>query len=292
MQTFLVSGANDEQVLLSLLPFACLTLAGTTALASPAGPDYHLIKSIRLDKSSTQGEYFDYITVDSSARRVYLTHGTEVIVLDADNFAVVGTITGLKRCHGVLALPELGKGFITDGDAGQVVVFDLKTLKTTGVIKNAPGTDSIIYDSASRLVFTFNGASKNATVIDPVKERVIKVIDLGGGPEYPTSDGKGFIYDDIEENNQVAAIDTHAFTVKAPWPVAPAGASVHFLPQRKRRPSPSGRLFLGHSVCWCMAAKKQRREGKQPRTAYLGRRGSGDALEALAQTNVMTQCKG
>jgi DNA-binding beta-propeller fold protein YncE len=190
---------------LLLLMFACIVFLGAVAPASAAGPGYHLIKKIPLGAAPGSGEYFDYVTVDSAARRVYLSHGAEVKVLDADSFKVIGTISGLKRCHGVLVLPELGKGFITDGDAAQVVVFNLKTLKITGTIKNSPDTDSIVYDPASKLVFTFNGDSKNATVIDPVKETVVKVIDMGGGPEYPVADGKGNIYDDNEEKNDVVA---------------------------------------------------------------------------------------
>src|SRR5258708_26430832 len=141
-------------------------LLGAVALAAPAGPGYQLIKKIPLGAARGGGEYFDYVTVDSAARRVYLSHGAEVKVLDADTFSVVGTISGLKRCHGVLVLPDLGKGFISDGDAGQVAVFNLKTLKITATIKNSPNTDSIVYDPASKLIFTFNGDSKNATVID------------------------------------------------------------------------------------------------------------------------------
>jgi DNA-binding beta-propeller fold protein YncE len=187
-----------KKLLLSLssLSFA---LFGATISASPAGPGYHLIQKIPLG-AAPGGEYFDYVTVDSTARRVYLSHGAEVKVIDADNFSVVGTISGLKRCHGVLILPELGKGFITDGDAGNVAVFDLKTLKITARIKNAADTDSIIYDPASKLIFTFNGDSKNATAIDPVKQSIVKVIDMGGGVEYPVADGQGTIFDDNEEN--------------------------------------------------------------------------------------------
>jgi DNA-binding beta-propeller fold protein YncE len=212
--------------LLSFLPLVAFALLGAVALASPPGPGYHLIKKIPLGAAPGGGEYFDYVTVDSAARRVYLAHGAEVKVLDADTFAVVGTITGLKRCHGVLVLPDLGKGFITDGDAGQVAVFNLKTLKITGTIKTSPDTDSIVYDPASKLIFTFNGDSKNATVIDPVKQTVVKVIDMGGGPEYPVADGQGTIYDDNEERNDVVAIDTATLTIKARWPVAPAGEPV------------------------------------------------------------------
>src|SRR6202521_1831500 len=139
------------------LPLVSFALLGAVAVANAAGPGYHLIKKIPLGAAPGGGEYFDYVTVDSAARRVYLSHGAEVKVIDADNFSVVGTISGLKRCHGVLVLPELGKGFITDGDAGNVAVFNLKTLKITSRIKSSPDTDSIIYDSASKLIFTFNG---------------------------------------------------------------------------------------------------------------------------------------
>jgi DNA-binding beta-propeller fold protein YncE len=207
-----------------LLTFLCFALLGAITLAAPAGPGYHLIKTIPMGTAPGSGEYFDYVTVDSAARRVYLSHGAEVKVIDADNFSVIGTISGLTRCHGVLVLSEIGKGFITDGDAGNVVVFDLKTLKITGKIKNASDTDSIIYDSTSKLIFTFNGDSKNATAIDPVKETVVKVIHMGGVVEYPVADDKGTIYDDNEEKNDVAVVDTRTFKIKARWPVAPAGA--------------------------------------------------------------------
>jgi DNA-binding beta-propeller fold protein YncE len=154
-----------------LVSLAYFGFAGAVALASPAGPGYHLIKKIPLGPASEGGcEYFDYVTVDSATRRVYVTHGTEVKMLDADNFSVLGTISGMTRCHGVVVLPELGKGFITDGDAGLVVVFDLKTLKITGEIEKVPGADSILYDPSARLVFTFNGDSRNATAIDPIKQ--------------------------------------------------------------------------------------------------------------------------
>jgi DNA-binding beta-propeller fold protein YncE len=217
---------------LSLVSFA---LFGAVILASPPGSGYHLIKKIPLGAAPGGGEYFDYVTVDSAARRVYLAHGAEVKVLDADNFSVVGTISGLKRCHGLVVLPELGKGFITDGDAAKVMVFDLKTLKITGEIKSSEDTDSIVYDPASKLIFTFNGDSKNSTVIDPVKETVVKVIDMGGAVEQPVTDGKGTLYDNNEEKNDVAVVDTASLTIKSRWPVAPAGTPVAMAMDREHR---------------------------------------------------------
>src|ERR1700736_6624436 len=182
-----MKGSGMSKVAVALL----ISLCGVAALASPPESGYHLIKKVPLGKAAAGAEYFDYITVDADGRRIYVSHGSEVRVLDADNFSVVGTISGLKRCHGVVVLPELGKGFITDGDAAKVVVFDLKTLKITNEIKSPPDTDSIVYDPASKLIFTFNGESKNSTVIDPVKETVVKLIDMGGAPEQPVADGKG-----------------------------------------------------------------------------------------------------
>jgi DNA-binding beta-propeller fold protein YncE len=221
-----------KKLSLSVIAFALL---GAVALANPAGPGYHLIKKIPLGAAPGGGEYFDYVTVDSAARRVYLAHGAEVKVLDADNFSVVGTITGLKRCHGVALVPELGKGFITDGDGESVAVFDLKTLKITKQIKSAPDTDSITYDPASKLVFSFNGDSKNSTVIDPVKETVVKFVDMGGAVEQPVADGKGKIYDNNEEKNDVAVLDTKTLTVTTRYPVKPAGGPVAIDMDREHR---------------------------------------------------------
>jgi DNA-binding beta-propeller fold protein YncE len=249
-----------KKVSLSLTLVSFLLL-GAIAVAAPPGSGYHLLKKVPLGTAPGGGEYFDYVTIDAAARRVYFSHGAEVKVLDADNFSVVGTISGLKRCHGILVLPELGKGFITDGDAGKVVVFDLKTLKMTSEIKNSPDTDSLIYDPASKLIFTFNGDSKNATVIDPVKETVVKTIDLDGGVEQSVADGKGTIYDNNEEKNDVAVIDTKTLTVRARWPVAPAGSPVALDMDREHR-----RLFSS---------------GRDPKFLILMDADSGKVLQSL-----------
>jgi DNA-binding beta-propeller fold protein YncE len=214
---------------------ACFLAFGALVLASPPAAGYHLLKKIPLGAAPGGGEYFDYITFDAPSRRVYLSHGTEIKVIDADSYEVVGTISGLKRSHGVAIVRDLNKGFITDGDAEKVLVFDLKTFKITGEIKSYPDTDSIVYDPASKLIFTFNGDSKNSTVIDPAKDSVVKAIDLGGAVEFPVADGKGMVYDNNEEKNDVVAIDTKTLTVKARWPVAPAGTPVAMAMDRQHR---------------------------------------------------------
>jgi DNA-binding beta-propeller fold protein YncE len=216
--------------------------AGVDSLAAPKERSYHLLKEITLPAAPGGGEYFDYITIDAKARRVYVTHGTEVIVLDADKWSVVGTIGGFQRCHGVVLVPALGKGFITDGDAQKVVVFDTKTLKVTGEIKANQPTDSLIYEPVTKLIFTINGPAKTATVIDPAKETVIKNIDLGGGVEFPAVDGKGMVYDNSQETNEVIAIDARSLTIKGRWPTAPEGQPVAMaMDQKNRRLFSSGR---------------------------------------------------
>lgn len=201
---------------------AASSMLGIFALASPQpqAAGYHLLKKVPLP-ATPGGEYFDYLTLDSAPRRVYISHGTEVDVVDADSGAALGAISGLKRCHGIALDKELGKGFITDGTAAEIVVFDIASLKVTGRVKGE--ADGLVYDPASKLVFVFNGDSKSATVIDPVKEMVVKRIDLHGGPEFPVADGKGMVYDNNEETNEVVAIDSHTLEIKARWPVAPAG---------------------------------------------------------------------
>jgi DNA-binding beta-propeller fold protein YncE len=202
----------------------CFVLLGTLALTGPPEVNYHLIKKVALSAAPGGKEYFDYITIDPTTRRLYLSHGTEVKVVDADNYSVVGTISGLERCHGIALVKDLGKGFITDGGAGKVVIFDIATLKITGQVKAEPDADSIIYDPASKYIFSFNGDSKDATVIDPVKGTVVKTVPLSGGPEYAVADGQGVVYSNNEETNEVVAIDSKTLTIKARWPVAPAGA--------------------------------------------------------------------
>ena len=222
----------------SIVLFAGIALAG-----SPAS-GYHLIKKVSFGAAPGIGatrEYFDYVVVDSMARHVYLSHGTEIIVVNADTGATIGTITGdWKRVHGVALAPVTGHGFITDGDAGNIIMFDTKTLKVLKTIKGDDDADWILYDPASKLIFAFNGDSKSSTVIDPAKGEVIKTIALGGAPEQAVADGKGMIYDNLAGTNEVVAIDTKSFTVKSRFPVAPAGQPTSIAMDPKTR-----RLFIG-----------------------------------------------
>jgi YVTN family beta-propeller protein len=218
---------------------SCLLLAAGYVFGFQAPGGYHLLKKVPFGAAEGGGEYFDYITVDAAARRAYLSHGTEVKVVDADSGAVVGNITGLKRDHGVALVPELGHGFISDGDAGQAVIFDLKTLKTVGRVKADRDADSIVYDPASKRIFVFNGEPNTCTVIDPANETVVATLPLGGAPEQAVADGKGMIYDNLEDKNEVIGIDSRALKITARRPVAPAGQPVAIAMDREHR-----RLFI------------------------------------------------
>jgi DNA-binding beta-propeller fold protein YncE len=201
-----------------------LVLASFPVLkAAPGG--YHLLKkySFGAAEGSTR-EYFDYVTVDSAARRVYLSHGTEIKVLDADTGALVGNITGLKQDHGVAVAAEFGRGFISDGAQGKVIIFDLKSLKVTGEAVADKDADCVIYDPFSKRVFVMDGDPHNATVIDAKTGSVVGKIDLGGGPEFAVADGKGTIYINLEDKSELVAVDSTSMKIKSRWPLAPAGA--------------------------------------------------------------------
>lgn len=220
-----------------------VSLLSVVALAMAATSSYHEIRKYTFGaaEGSTR-EYFDYITVDSSARRVYLSHGTEVKVINADTGALIGNISGLKQDHGVAIASEFGRGFITDGAQGKVIIFDLKTLKVIGEAKADQDADSIVYDPASKRIFAMNGDPHSSTVIDAKSGNVIGTIDLGGGPEFSVADGKGTVYVNIEDKNELVAIDSSTLKVKARWPVAPAGGPTALaMDQQHRRLFSAGR---------------------------------------------------
>ncbi|MGI9075531.1 MAG: YncE family protein [Bryobacteraceae bacterium] len=242
--------------------FGLPLLVHAYAVAGAPATSYHLLKTIHVAAAPGGGEYFDYITFDPDARRVYASHGTAVNVFDADSGSVVGTIAGLIRCHGIAVVHELGKGFITDGDAGKVVSFDTASLKINAEVKADYDANAITYDTASRRIFSFNKASKNVTVIDPAKETVIATIPLGGAPDATATDGKGMMYVNLEDVNQVLAIDSVGLAIKARWPVAPAGQPTSMALDRQQ-----GRLFIG---------------GREPKILVVMNTENGKILQSFA----------
>ena len=215
-------------------------LCGSLLLASPSGGGYHLLTKYDLGAPPGGKEYWDYMSFDPASRHLYVSHNTEVKVVEADTGQLVGNIPDLKRVHGIALVPNLGKGFISDGGADEVVVFDIKALKVTGHIKTGGNPDCIIYDPASKHVFTMNGKTSDSSVIDPATDTVVATIPMGGRPEYAVADGKGMIYDNIEDKNEVVALDSRTNTIKSRWPIAPAEEATAMDMDVKHH-----RLFLG-----------------------------------------------
>lgn len=219
-----------------------LMLAATFLAVSAFGAtmiNYHLANTYKFAAAPGEREYFDYIHFDPDSRRLYLSHGTEVLVVNADTGKEEGKISGLQVAHGVAVVHEAGRGFISDGKQGKAIIFDLKTLKVVGEAAAAPDADCIIYDPASEHVFTFNGDSHTATAIDPATGKDVGTVDLGAGPEFAVADGKGMIYNNLEDKSEVLAIDSRTLQVKAHWPIAPAGAPAPIAMDREHR-----RLFV------------------------------------------------
>lgn len=165
---------------------------------------------------------WDYITVDSETNTAYESHGDIVQVVDLGTGKVLGTITELSGVHGVTIAKGFNKGFISNGKTSTVTVFELGTFKTLATIKIAGGNpDAILYDSYSKLVFTFNGKTSDATVIDAKTNEVKATIKLSGKPEFPQTDLKGKIYVNIEDKSEIQVIDTKMLKVVNQWSIAP-----------------------------------------------------------------------
>jgi DNA-binding beta-propeller fold protein YncE len=191
-----------------------------------------------------QGSW-DYLTVDPATHRLFIPRSTHTMIIDADSGKTLGDILGQKIAHGVAIVPEVGRGFITDGGGdGAIVIFDLKTYATLGKIVAQPDADGIIYDPAIGRVLVVSG-DKGVVMsfkpdIDPTSGKIDTPINLGGKPEFLAADGKGKIYINLQDKNEVAVVDFKAGKVFARWPVAPGGSPVGMSIDTKTR-----RLFIG-----------------------------------------------
>lgn len=192
------------------------TLRGYTIVPGPSG--YHLVKTIPIGGEGG----WDYCIVDSGARRVYVSHATHVVVLDADTDANVGDIPDTQGVHGIALAPDLGRGFVSNGRANTVTIFDLKTLKTiSSVGTGGQNPDAIFYDAASKRVFAFNGRTGNVTAINGADGSVAAMFPVDGKPEFAVGAGDGHIFFNVEDKSELAEIDAQKLTVVHRWPLAP-----------------------------------------------------------------------
>jgi len=218
-------------LLVTLPVFAVLlacTLFAAPALCSAQQP----YKVIDQWKPGGDGGW-DYLTVDPGGHRLYIARGPQIQVVNTQTGKLAGAITGLHGTHGV-ALDTAGKfGYISDGGGNAVVVFDRVTLATVATIPAGTGPDSILFEPSTQTVWAFNGRSKDATVIDAASQKagafgdrssspgwkVVATIPLPGKPEAPATDGKGLVYDNIEDKNEIVRLDAHTLKLTAEWPV-------------------------------------------------------------------------
>jgi len=165
---------------------------------------------------------YDYIAIDTLGGRLYVSHGTSVVVIDLKSEQIIGTIGNLAGCHGIAIASDQQKGFISDGKGNAVVVFDLlsmKTIKTISISGKDP--DAIMYDAFSKQVFTFNGDSKNASIVDAVSLKQTGTVALGGTPEFAVADGNGLIYNNLEDASRLNVIDVKKGVVLKSYPLSP-----------------------------------------------------------------------
>lgn len=165
---------------------------------------------------------WDYLSVDSAASRLYVSHGTKVVVIDLDKEVVVGEITNTPGVHGLAPAPELGRGFVSCGRENKAAIVDLKTLETLSKVDTGQNPDGMLYEPGRQEVYMFNGGGNSATVIDAKAGQVAATIPLGGKPEFAQADTKaGRVYNNLENKSEVAVIDTQRHEVVNRWPIAP-----------------------------------------------------------------------
>jgi DNA-binding beta-propeller fold protein YncE len=199
---------------------AVLAIAGLAAAGSVHAQDgpYRFSKEIAIGGEGG----WDYLSVDSAAHRLYVTHATKIVVIDTQANKVVGEITDTPGVHGFAIVADLGRGFSSNGRENKVSIVDLKTLKTLQKVDTAENPDAILYEPSKKEVYAFNGRGKSATVIDAQSGKVVATIPLEGKPEAGQADSKaGKVFVNIEDLNAIKVIDIATHKVSATWPIAP-----------------------------------------------------------------------
>jgi YVTN family beta-propeller protein len=218
------------------LATAAMCALALAALQGQEGP-YHAGPVITIGGEGG----WDYLTVDAPAHRLYVSHATHVVVIDTQTNKVVGDIPDTPGVHGVAIAAELGKGFVSNGRESKSSMFDLKTLNLIQKIHTGENPDAILYEPATKAIYTMNGRGKSATVIDAASGKVVATVPLGGKPESAQADSKaGRVYINMEDLNSVKVIDTATHTVAATWPAAPCEAATGMAFDAETH-----RLFLG-----------------------------------------------
>jgi YVTN family beta-propeller protein len=210
----------------------CVLLAAVAFALFGATTGYRVVKQIKIGGEGG----WDYLEIDSDARRLYVSHATHTVVVDPDAGKVVGDIPDTPGVHGVQIVPSLNRGFISNGRGNNVTIFDLKTLKVISQPKTGENPDDIRYEPKSGRVLTFNGRSNNATVIDAKSGMVVATIPVGGKPEFAVADDKGHVYANVEDTNEIIEIDAAKAVLTKRYSIKPCdGPSGLAIDTQKRR---------------------------------------------------------
>ena len=199
--------------------------AALTALPMAAQTPYKIVDRWKIGGPGG----WDYLTADPAAHLLYLAHGPRVEVVDTTTGKTVGAITGMKGTHGIALDPGGKVGYISDGGSNAVVVFDRHSFATLTTIPTQTNPDGIVYEPVTATVWAFNGRSKSVSGIDMASNTVVATIALPGKPEFPTADGKGNIFDPIENENEIVKLDAKSRSLAATWKLtseSPSGQAI------------------------------------------------------------------
>jgi DNA-binding beta-propeller fold protein YncE len=221
--------------LLGLMVFCC---CGVFAVSNaPAAEPYHFLKEIPIGGDGG----WDYLSVDAAGRRLYVSHGTKVVVVDLDKEQVVGEIEDTPGIHGFVVAAELGRGFSSNGREAKASIIDLKTLKTISKVDTGENPDAILYETVHHEVYTFNGRANTFTAFEAGSGKVLATVPLPGKPEFAVEDPKAErIYNNIEDKDEVVVIDAKEHKVVNTWPIAPGKSASGMAIDLEHH-----RLFLG-----------------------------------------------
>jgi YVTN family beta-propeller protein len=201
-----------------------------------AQKDFHISRTFHIQS----GGGWDYLAVGPGNNRLYVSHGTQVNILDKTTGDSIGVIENTTGVHGIAFDKANGKGYTSNGRLNNVTVFDLATNKVLTQIATGENPDAILYEPFTKKIITCNGRSKDLSVIDPLENKVIATIPVGGKPETAVSNGAGKLYVNIEDKNEIAEVDLKTFTVQSHWPLAPGQEPSGLVLDKK-----TNRLFAG-----------------------------------------------
>jgi len=253
---------NKKHLLSLMLLFICATIM--------AQPGFHLIK-----KTTIGGEGgWDYLSVDSENRRLYVSHSTQAEILNADTHEKIGAIAGLQGVHGIIAVPESGRGITTNGRSNTATIFDLKTLKTIVELPTGKNPDALLYDKFSKRVFVFNHSDVTTTAIDISEGKVVGTIDLGGTAlEAGATDEKGTIFVNLEDAGEIVSFNAKTLAIKSKWKLSPCeeptGLAIDIKNKRLFSVCHNGSMMVIDSESLMTFSKAGRTEGNADSFSYF-----------------------